>query len=39
LDQALPWLSLGVGLLVWELVGRAGLFTFLPPISGILTTF
>ena len=38
LDQTLPWLSLGVGLLLWETLGRAEVFSFLPPVSAILET-
>ena len=39
LGSALPWLALGVGLLVWEAVGQAGWYTFLPPFSGVLGAF
>ncbi len=34
-DQALPWISLGVGLVVWEIVGRSGVFPFVPAVSDV----
>ncbi|MCC7367714.1 MAG: ABC transporter permease [Chloroflexi bacterium] len=39
LGSALPWLAFGVGLLLWEAIGQAGWYTFLPPFSGVLTAF
>lgn len=38
LDQLLPWLALGAGLVLWEALGRLRLFTFLPPLSAVLET-
>ncbi|MCC6177091.1 MAG: ABC transporter permease [Chloroflexi bacterium] len=39
LGPLLPWLSFGVGLIVWEIVGRAGWYSFMPPLSGVLEAF
>ncbi len=39
LDQALPWISLAIGLIVWEVVGQTGAFSFLPPVSAVLAAF
>ena len=39
LDQALPWISLAIGLIVWEIVGQTGVFSFLPPVSAVLAAF
>lgn len=35
-DQGLPWLSLAIGLALWEVLGQARAFSFLPPLSDVL---
>lgn len=39
LGPGLPWISFGAGLLLWEAVGRAGWYGFLPPFSAVLAAF
>ena len=39
LDQGLPWVSLGAGLIAWEVLGQSGRLSFLPPFSAVLDAF
>lgn len=39
LDHGLPWFSLALGFVLWELVGQARWFTFVPPFSQVLAAF
>ena len=39
LDQGLPWISLGVGLILWEIVGQARVVRFIPPLTDVLNAW
>lgn len=38
-DPALPWISLFVGLVLWEIVGQARVVRFIPPLSDVLAAW